>query len=112
METYKLKVKHDTGTIHITTTGTSPENAAQKVMQSEGCPRAAIIEIHRDNIGVMIAQKLTAIIMIKTGITYGEASKIVYDEFNTMADECQLGDWISLPDGTTYTCTYKPKAMK
>lgn len=40
---YIVKIKHDNGTTKIETSGTNKENAEEKVMKSEKCPKSAIM---------------------------------------------------------------------
>jgi hypothetical protein len=42
VSTFKFKVKHDSGSFTITTTGSSMEAAKTKVANAEGCPESAI----------------------------------------------------------------------
>lgn len=53
------------------------------------------------SIGCMIAQRLTSALCGK-GIPYAEIAEIVYSECLSIAKESQSGDWLEMPDGTTY----------
>lgn len=45
---YLVKVKHDNGEINfIVTTLRGKDNAIGMVMQAEGCPRSAIVEVKK-----------------------------------------------------------------
>lgn len=42
MDTYTVTMRHDTGTVAITTTATSPDSAARIVCAAEGAPRRSV----------------------------------------------------------------------
>jgi hypothetical protein len=60
-----------------------------------------------DNIGCVIAQRITAALTLM-GISYDDLSKVVYKECSDIAKEQKLGDWLEMPNGSTYTLTFKP----
>ena len=66
------------------------------------------VERHQEHIGCLIAQQLTSALAGKCGLTYKELSDIIYGEFNALAEFHRKGDWLELPNGTTYTCTFRP----
>lgn len=58
-------------------------------------------------IGYTLAQRLTAALCLN-GIPYQQLVDIIYSELSDIGNELELGDWLQLPNGTTFTCTYKP----
>ena len=58
-------------------------------------------------VGTRIAQHLTAA-LCGLGVPERTISEIVYRECSRIADEATTGDWIEMPNGTTYTLTFKP----
>lgn len=60
--------------------------------------------------GTMIAQALTSrLIQAFPQLTYKEVADVVYKTMQDISDFSEIGDWISMPDATTFTCTFKPK---
>ena len=45
MKTYKVTLKHDTGTVRIKTSALDPESAILKVLDSESAPRSAVVRV-------------------------------------------------------------------
>lgn len=45
MKTFKIKLKHDNGTINLKTVARNKENAIYKIVQAENCPINAIKQI-------------------------------------------------------------------
>jgi hypothetical protein len=45
MKRYKLTIKHDTGKVNIFTRANDEQQAIEKVCNSEGCPKTAIIKV-------------------------------------------------------------------
>ena len=45
MKTYKLTLKHDTGTTDVRLHAKNKEGAIKRIMNLEGCPKRAIIKI-------------------------------------------------------------------
>lgn len=43
MKTYRVKVKHDNGTVNLTVTAPTRERAISQVMAAEKCPERAIL---------------------------------------------------------------------
>ncbi|MDY0315459.1 MAG: hypothetical protein RBR32_10320 [Bacteroidales bacterium] len=60
-----------------------------------------------DNIGFIIAQRITTILESR-GLSYEELSEIIYGEFNSIAEDLKIGDWIEFPNGTKCICVFKP----
>ena len=60
------------------------------------------------NIGIAIAQRLTYLLVGK-GLNYNDLSEIVYGAFNQISKETNIGDWIELPNGDTFTKTFQIK---
>lgn len=58
-------------------------------------------------IGTRIGQQLTAA-LTGHGIPHDQLSEIIYKELDAIATFHKPGDWIEMPDGTTYTLTFKP----
>ena len=63
-----------------------------------------------NNIGVTLAQRLTSALTDVNTADYKTRSEAIYSELSAIASELHEGDWISFPDGTTFTMTFKPKA--
>ncbi len=61
-----------------------------------------------DNVGIMIANQVTAALAGKCGLPYKELSDIVYGECLAIARNAELGDWLEMLNGATYTLTFKP----
>ena len=66
------------------------------------------VERHQEHIGCMIAQQITSALSGRCGLTYKELSDIVYGECMAIANYHRVGDWLEMPNGTTYTCTFRP----
>jgi len=64
------------------------------------------------NIGVMLAQRLTSALMGVNTNDYKARSEAIYGELEAIASELHEGDWVSFPDGTTFTMTFKPTARQ
>lgn len=47
MNTYKVTLKHDGGRVTITTTGTTEQDARDKVRKAEGAPYGAVLKVER-----------------------------------------------------------------
>ncbi len=62
------------------------------------------------NIGVPIARRLFYKLAGKCNLSARELEDIIYGDLNQLASEATIGDWIELPNGTTYTLTFKPGA--
>jgi len=62
-----------------------------------------------DYIGCRIAARLTDSLNSKVPVPYRDLQQWVYDEIEQIEKEHRLGDWIELPNGTTYTLTFKPQ---
>lgn len=60
------------------------------------------------NVGTKIAHRLFYALAGKTNLSAIELEKIVYGTCDEIADESDLNDWIEMPNGTTFTCTFKP----
>lgn len=58
-------------------------------------------------IGCAVAQRLTYALCGK-GIPYDELSKIVYGELLAISRELEPGDWLELPDGSSWTKDGRP----
>lgn len=69
------------------------------------------MKIPQDNIGCAIAQRITSSLLLM-GIPYQKIADIVYGECSSITNEQSLGDWLEMPDGTTYTLTFKPTPSK
>ena len=66
--------------------------------------------MEKENYGTLIAQTLTSrLIQAFPQLTYKEVSEVVYKSMQDISDFSEIGDWISMPDATTFTCTFKPK---
>jgi len=65
-----------------------------------------------NNIGVMLAQRLTSALMGVNTNDYKQRSEAIYGELSAIASELHEGDWVSFPDGTTFTMTFKPTARQ
>ena len=61
-----------------------------------------------DNVGVMIANQITRALAGKCGLSYDDLSSIVYGECLEIARNATVGDWVEMPNGATYTLTFKP----
>ena len=61
-----------------------------------------------DNVGCMIANLITTALAGRCSLSYDELHKIVYRECSELSDFHKLGDWIEMPNGATYTLTFKP----
>lgn len=62
-----------------------------------------------DRIGCRIAARLTDSLNSKVAVPYLLLQRWIYEELEELGQEQELGDWIELPNGTTYTLTFKPK---
>lgn len=61
------------------------------------------------NVGSRIASVVADTLAHKgLGLSYDEIVAIVYPLFEELGERHELGDWIELPNGTTYTLTFKP----
>ena len=78
------------------------------MLQLIGGREMETVERHQKHIGCLIAQQLTSALAGKCGLTYTELSDIIYGEFHALAAFHRKGDWLELPNGTTYTCTFRP----
>lgn len=59
--------------------------------------------------GTRIAQALTAQVSVAfPELTYARIEESIYAYLRQHALDAQPGDWIELPDGTTYTLSFKP----
>jgi len=58
-----------------------------------------------DNIGCMIAQRITSA-LTGHGIPYQQLADIVYKECLDIARGQKNGDWLETPNGDIYTKTY------
>lgn len=61
-----------------------------------------------DYIGCRIASRLTNYLNDRAPVPYRDLEEWVYTECDRIGREQRLGDWIELPNGTTYTLTFKP----
>ena len=61
-----------------------------------------------DNVGIMIANQITRALAGKCGLSYDDLSNIVYGECLEIARNAKVGDWVEMPNGATYTLTFKP----
>lgn len=59
-------------------------------------------------IGCILAQRLTTA-LTGLGIDFATIQNIVYAELAAIGHEQNKGDWIALPDGTTYEMTFKAR---
>lgn len=59
-------------------------------------------------IGTRIAAKITDNLAGKVGSDYAAIERIVYETCLEIARNSYSGDWIELPNGATYTLTFKP----
>jgi hypothetical protein len=66
-----------------------------------------------DNIGILIAGRLTSALSVCSNISYLELEKRVYHEFLSIAAETVPGDWIELPNGARFVRASKatPRAV-
>jgi hypothetical protein len=85
------------------TTSTPPATPAPVEPSAEPKPEG-------NNIGVTLAQRLTSALTDVNTADYKTRSEAIYSELSAIASELHEGDWISFPDGTTFTMTFKPKA--
>ena len=79
-------------------------------LNGEGHKRTEQNEV--DYIGCRIAQRLTYALNDKIPVPYKELETWIYGELEQVEKEHRIGDWIELPNGTTYTLTYKPYKEK
>ncbi len=59
-----------------------------------------------DNIGCRVSQRLTAALVGTAHKDYEVLSKLIYNEFMSIANEQRNGDWLEMPNGDTYTKTF------
>lgn len=64
------------------------------------------------NVGVMLGQRITYALAGKVHADYQTLADLVYGELLRIAREHEPGDWIELPNGTTYTMTFKPEESR
>ncbi len=62
-----------------------------------------------DYIGCRIAARITDALNPVLPVPYRAIEKVVYEECAQIGKEHRIGDWIELPNGTTYTLTFKPR---
>lgn len=67
--------------------------------------------VNRNPIGCMIAQRISAA-LLGLGIDYQIITDVVYQECLNIASEHEVGDWIEMPNGDTYTKTYTVERTK
>ena len=62
--------------------------------------------------GLRLASLLTAELkasgIVKDSVSFNELELVVYEELTRIGREQLVGDWLEMPDGTTYTLTTKP----
>ena len=58
-----------------------------------------------EKIGCYIAQRLTTA-LTGNGIDYETLSRMIYDEMQSISNEHSNGDWLTMPNGDTYTKTF------
>jgi len=58
-----------------------------------------------DHIGCLLASRITDA-LLGHGLSYGEVSKLVYDECHKLTHELSNGDWLEMPNGDTYIKVY------
>lgn len=75
-------------------------------LNGEGHKREEQNEV--DYIGCRIAARLTDALNSKVPVPYANLETWVYEECERIGKEQRIGDWIELPNGTTYTLTFKP----
>jgi hypothetical protein len=64
-----------------------------------------------EHTGLPLARLLTEK-MLGKGLPYNLVSEAVYSVIQEIANEQTVGDWITGPDGSTWTLTFKPKKQE
>jgi hypothetical protein len=63
----------------------------------------------RINIGTRLGTLVTFTLAGLPDTYVPTIEKRLYPALLQLAENTQLGDWIELPDGTTFVCTFKPE---
>lgn len=71
--------------------------------------KVALRKAEEAPIGCRIAARLTDSLNSKVPVPYPQLQRWIYEELEEIGHEQALGDWIEMPNGTTYTLTFKPK---
>lgn len=62
--------------------------------------------------GFRLASLITAAIrqapFVPETVPYADIERYIYQCVQSIADEQFVGDWLEMPNGTTYTLTFKP----
>ena len=63
-----------------------------------------------ETLGCLLGQRLVLALAGRVGIPEATLSVLVYDELEAVAKEFAMpGDWLTFPNGTTYTLSFNPR---
>lgn len=63
-------------------------------------------------LAALITYALASSKLLKAKVGFEEIEAVVYKECERIANEQQVGDWLEMPDGTSYNLIFKPERGK